>query len=449
MGKLFGTDGIRGVANEYPMTPEFALNFGRAVGHHLGNSKRAVILIGRDTRISGQMIESAIAAGCCSMGVDVILAGIIPTPGVAFLTNAQGAAAGVVVSASHNPFYDNGIKVFGADGYKLSDGIEEALEKGLLDGDLTTASKSIRETGKIEICTDGGDRYKEFLKKCLPKSCRLNNFKIALDCANGATYSLAPELFSDLGADVHALYTKPDGKNINEGCGSQHPQNLSEKVKKISANIGLAFDGDGDRLIAVDETGDTLTGDQILAICARYLKDNGQLKSNTVVSTVMSNIGLGKALQEMGVENIITGVGDRQVMEEMRKCGAVLGGEESGHTVFLEHQTTGDGLLTALKLLEIMQIENKPLSELKSIMSIFPQVLINVDVKHKPPLESLPAVTAAIRQTEEDLAGKGRVLVRYSGTQPQCRVMVESLNTEDTSFFCDKIAKVIKEVIGS
>ena len=449
MGKLFGTDGIRGVANEYPMTPEMALKFGLAVGHHFGVSNRSAILIGRDTRISGQMIESAIAAGCCSMGVDVILAGVIPTPGIAFLTKVLGAVAGVVVSASHNPYFDNGIKVFDADGFKLSDGMEESLEKSILHDDQATAAKSIRETGKIDVLNNGGNRYKKFLKQCLSKSCRFKNFKIALDCANGATYSLAPKLFSELGADVYDLHTKPDGKNINDGCGSQHPQYLAQKVKDTDANIGLAFDGDGDRLIAVDETGAVLTGDQVLAICARYLKENGQLKNNTVISTVMSNMGLGKALQEMGAENVITGVGDRYVMEEMRKQGAILGGEESGHMVFLEHQTTGDGMLTALKLLEIMSIEKKPLSELKKVMTVFPQVLINVDVKSKPPLESLPGVMAAIRQVEKDLAGKGRVLVRYSGTQPQCRVMVESLNTEDTNFFCDKIARVIKETIGS
>jgi phosphoglucosamine mutase len=449
MGKLFGTDGIRGVANEYPMTPEMALKFGRAAGHHFGGTKRATILIGRDTRISGQMIEAAIAAGCCSIGVDVLIAGVIPTPGVAFLTRALGAAAGIVVSASHNPYFDNGIKVFDTDGFKLSDRVEAALAKSILDGDHATTAASIREIGKIETLADGSERYKEFLKQCLPKNRRIENFKIAVDCANGATYSLAPKLFSELGADVRALFTEPDGKNINNGCGSQHPQDLAEKVKEIGAHIGLAFDGDGDRLVAVDETGAILTGDQVLAICARYLKENGRLKNNTVVSTVMSNMGLGEALKKMGIENVITGVGDRYVMEEMRKQSTVIGGEESGHTVFLDHQTTGDGMLTALKLLEIMSIENKPLSELKKIMTVFPQVLINVDVKSKPPLESLSEVMATIRQVEKELTGKGRVLVRYSGTQSQCRVMVESLNIEDTRFFCDKIAKVIDEVIGS
>ena len=448
MGKLFGTDGIRGVANEYPMTPEMALKFGRAVGHHFGESKRSAILIGRDTRISGQMIESAIVAGTCSMGLDVLLAGVIPTPGVAYLTKALGAAAGVVVSASHNPYFDNGIKVFDAGGFKLTDKKEETLEKSILDNDHATAAKLIREMGTIKNLNNGGERYKEFLKNCLPESCRFENFRIALDCANGAAYSLAPKLFYELGAEVYTLYTEPDGKNINNECGSQHPQNLAEKVKEIGANIGLAFDGDGDRLIAVDETGVVLTGDQVLAICARYFKEKGRLKNNIVVSTVMSNMGLKETLKEMAVKNIITGVGDRYVMEEMLKRGSVLGGEESGHTVFLEHQTTGDGMLTALKLLEVMANENKPLSNLKKVMTVFPQVLISVDVKSKPPLESLPDVMAAIRKVEQDIDGKGRVLVRYSGTQPQCRVMVEGPTEAGTRRYCERIAKVIRESIG-
>ncbi|MFZ0131267.1 MAG: phosphoglucosamine mutase [Desulfobacterales bacterium] len=449
MGKLFGTDGIRGVANQYPMTAEMALKVGRVLGHHFGNSGRSAILIGRDTRISGQMIESAIAAGCCSMGVDVVLAGVVPTPGVAFLTREMGAASGVVVSASHNPYFDNGIKVFDARGFKLSDKVENALETTLLDGDLAATAGMIREIGKINGLDTGGDQYEQFLTRCFPTDCRLDNLKIVLDCANGATSFLAPRLFSELGAEVCALYVEPDGKNINEGCGSQHPQNLAEKVRVTGADIGLAFDGDGDRLIAVDETGAVLTGDQVLAICARYLKKNGRLKNNVVVSTVMSNMGLGESLRKEGIKNVITGVGDRYVMEEMHQQGAVLGGEDSGHTVFLDHQTTGDGMLTALKLLEIIQSENRPLSELKKAMMVFPQVLINVDVNSKPPLVSLPNVTATICQVEKDLAGKGRVLVRYSGTQPQCRVMVEGPNADDTNLFCNKIAEAVKNLIGS
>lgn len=449
MGKLFGTDGIRGVANQYPMTAEMALKVGRALGHHFGNSGRSAILIGRDTRISGQMIESAIAAGCCSMGIDVILAGVIPTPGVAYLTKKLGAAAGVVVSASHNPFFDNGIKVFDGKGFKLSDGVENALETILLDEDLAAAAGAIRENGRITGLGTGGNQYKQYLTRCFPTDRRLDNLKIVLDCANGATSFLAPRLFSELGADVFALYVEPDGKNINDGCGSQHPQGMAEKVKATGADIGLAFDGDGDRLIAVDETGAVLTGDQVLAICARYLKRHGRLDNNVVVSTVMSNMGLGESMKKEGIKNFVTGVGDRYVMEEMHRQGAVLGGEDSGHTVFLDHQTTGDGMLTALKLLEVIQSESRPLSELKKVMTVFPQVLINVDVKTKPPLESLSDVTAAIRQVEKDLAGKGRVLVRYSGTQPQCRVMVEGPNAEETNLLCNKIAEAVKNLIGS
>jgi phosphoglucosamine mutase len=449
MGKLFGTDGIRGVANEYPMTPEMALKVGQAVGLHFGGAKKSAILIGRDTRISGQMIESALVAGFCSVGIDVMRAGVVPTPGVAYLTNATGASAGIVVSASHNPYYDNGIKLFDANGFKLSEIIEKTIEKNILDGGTSASSKTTSNIGKVNNLADHEERYTDHLKRSLSKECCISGFKVALDCANGATHRIAPILFTDLGASVETFFDDPDGQNINDGCGSQQPHILAEKVKEAGADIGFAFDGDGDRLIAVDDTSQILTGDQILAICAGYLKSRGKLKNNIVVSTVMSNIGLGEALKEMGIENVITGVGDRYVMEEMRKQGAIIGGEESGHTVFLDHQTTGDGMLTALKLLEIMAIEKKPLSKLKKVMTVFPQVLINVDVNSKPPLETMPEVKSAIRQVEKELDGKGRVLVRYSGTQPQCRVMVESLNTEDTRFFCEKIAKVIKEAIGS
>ena len=449
MGKLFGTDGIRGVANEYPMTPEMALKVGQAVGLHFGGTKGSTVLIGRDTRISGQMIESALVAGFCSVGVDVMRAGVVPTPGVAYLTNVTKASAGIVVSASHNPYYDNGIKLFDSNGFKLSEKIEETLEQHIWGNDALAPSKTNSNIGKVNELTDHGERYKDHLKRSLSKKCRISDFKVVLDCANGATHRIAPALFTELGISAEAFFADPDGQNINDGCGSQHPHILAEKVKNADADIGFAFDGDGDRLIAVDETGHILTGDQILAICARYLKSTGRLKNNIVVSTVMSNMGLGEALKKMGIENMITGVGDRYVMEKMRKQGAVLGGEESGHTVFLEDQTTGDGMLTALKLLEVMAMESKPLSELKKVMTVFPQVLINVDVKSKPPLETIPEVLAAIRHVKTELTGKGRVLVRYSGTQPQCRVMVESLNTEDTRFFCDKIAKVVKKVIGS
>ena len=449
MSQLFGTDGIRGLANEYPMTPEVAVKVGRAVGRHFGNSERSAVVIGRDTRISGTMIESAIIAGCCSVGCDAVACGVLPTPGIAFTTQKNGAAAGVVVSASHNPYYDNGIKIFDDKGYKLSDDTEQLIENLILkDGPLKKVSESIRKTGRKVELVDGEKQYADFLTDSLHKGCNFDGMTIVLDCANGATYKIAPKLFASLGASVEALFTKPDGENINFKCGSQHPESLVNRVLELNAHIGLAFDGDGDRMVAVDEKGNVLTGDHILAICAQYFKKNGVLRNNTVVSTVMSNMGLGVALKNMGIQNEIAGVGDRYVLERMVATDAVLGGEESGHTVFLNHQTTGDGLLSALILIEIMVSENRPLSDLKSVMTIFPQVLINVDVTHKPPLDELNEVQAVIHQVEKELAGKGRVLVRYSGTQPQCRIMVEGPNAADTEKYSYEIAQVIKNIIG-
>lgn len=448
MGKLFGTDGIRGVANQYPMTPEMALNVGRAVAGCLSADNDAKILIGRDTRISGSMIESALISGICSIGSDVLLAGIMPTPGIAHLTTLLQASAGLVVSASHNPYFDNGIKVFNAEGFKLSDEKELEVEEAVLSEALARRSRSIKNTGSVHRIPKAEKSYTEFLRRTLPPEIDFKGVKIVIDCSNGATYRIAPDLFNTLGAWVEALFVEPDGKNINENCGSQHPQVLAHKVKAKEADIGLAFDGDGDRLIAVDENGTILTGDQILAICADYLKRKGALTNNTVVSTVMSNMGLNVAFNERSIKHIITGVGDRHVVTKMLAGGAVLGGEESGHTVFLNHQTTGDGMLTALKLIEVMITENKPLSELKTIMTVFPQVLINVEVKSKPELKMLPEITAVIETVEKNLSGKGRVLVRYSGTQPQCRVMVEGSTEGETRRFCQEIADVIKDKIG-
>jgi phosphoglucosamine mutase len=449
MDRLFGTDGIRGVANEYPMTPEMVLKIGRAVAAYLGTANNSAIVIGKDTRISGSMLESGLISGICSMGGDAMLAGIMPTPGVAFLTASLPASAGLVVSASHNPYYDNGVKIFGSDGYKLSDEIEQEIESYIMDDALAEKAGKIRETGKVQIVTAAKKHYKLFLKRSLPTGVNFNRLKIAIDCSNGATCNVAPELFAELGTDLEAFFTEPDGMNINANCGSQHPDVLADKVIGIGANIGLAFDGDGDRLIAVDEKGDVLTGDQIIAICAKHMQQKGALKNNVVVSTVMSNMGLGVALSKMGILHVTTRVGDRYVMEEMLAHGAVLGGEDSGHTVFLEHQTTGDGMLTALKLIEVMLSENKPLSELKSVMPVFPQVLINVEVKSKPQLETLQEIKDAIHNVEEKLKGQGRVLVRYSGTQPQCRVMVEGPTEGETRRYCRQIADIVAEKIGA
>ncbi|UCH19584.1 MAG: phosphoglucosamine mutase [Deltaproteobacteria bacterium] len=445
MGKLFGTDGIRGIANEYPMTPEMALKIGRAVANFVKGEK---IVIGKDTRISGDMIESAIVSGICSAGANPYLSGVLPTPGVAYLTRSLHAAAGIVISASHNPFFDNGIKLFQAKGFKLSDDEEAEIERLVLAEKTSSTRSPGPETGKIYTLNDACNRYTNFLKSTMPKNYSLKGMKIVLDCSNGATYVVAPDLFSDLGAEVEAISIGPDGKNINEKCGSQHPATLIKKVVQTGADIGLAFDGDGDRLIAVDEKGAAVSGDQILAICAKIIKQNGKLTNNCAVSTVMSNFGLGLAFKEMGINHIITDVGDRYVVNQMLAHGAMIGGEDSGHMIFLENHTTGDGLLTALKLIEAMQVEKRSLSELKNIMTVYPQVLINVKVKNKPDIKNIPEIQEAIQSVENKLKGQGRVLVRYSGTQLKCRVMVEGPSKRETKQHCQQIADIVKEKIG-
>jgi phosphoglucosamine mutase len=449
MSKLFGTDGIRGVANEYPMTPEMAVNIGRAIAELFGgNDKRSKIVIGKDTRISGQMIEYALVSGICSMGADAYLAGILPTPGVAFMASSTGANAGIMISASHNPFYDNGIKIFNGDGYKLSDEKEAEIEQLILNENIALLTKSDRDIGRVFEIADAIGRYENFLKITVPKSNYFKGFKIVLDCSNGATFRVAPAIFYELGADVEALFVSPDGKNINDNCGSQHPEILQKKVLEKGADIGLAFDGDGDRLIAVDEKGAVTTGDQILAACAKFMKQKGLLKGNQVVSTVMSNMGLGVALKEMGIKHTVAEVGDRYVMEKMIASGAVLGGEDSGHMIFLAHHTTGDGVLTALRLIEAMKEESKPLSELCKIMTIFPQVLMNVEVKHKPDLRTVPDIKDAIKSIEKSLGAKGRVLVRYSGTQQICRIMVEGPTIDETRRYCQHLSDIVKDILG-
>jgi len=365
------------------------------------------------------------------------------------MTSSMGANAGIVISASHNPFYDNGIKIFNKEGFKLSDEKEKEIEHIVLNGRTASMCKSIRDAGRAYKIEDAAKKYADFLKSALGEGFSMNGMKIVMDCANGATYQVAPELFKKLGADVKSIYTDPDGKNINENCGSQHPEALIEIVLQKEADIGLAFDGDGDRLIAVDENGSVLTGDQILAVCANMLKLSSKLNNNLVISTIMSNMGLKVALKDMGIEHIITNVGDRYVMEQMVSSGSVLGGEDSGHTIFLNHHTTGDGILSALKLIESMKFESKPLSEIKRVMTVFPQSLINVEVKSKPEISSIPAVQEAIRSVEKDLGEKGRVLVRYSGTQPICRVMVEGPTEEETQRYCKQISDVIQKELGS
>ncbi len=449
MGKLFGTDGVRGVANEYPMTSEMALNIGRATAHlfkRVGHTPN--IIIGKDTRISGYMIENALVSGICSMGVNAILVGPMPTPGVAFLTSSMRADAGIVISASHNPFQDNGIKIFSNDGYKLPDEKELEIEHLIFSNNMHTLHPSPNELGKAYRIDDAKGRYIVFLKNTFPKKYTLEGTKVVLDCSHGATYRVAPETFFELGADVTSIFDEPNGHNINDNCGSQHPETLAEEVVKQKAAVGFAFDGDGDRLIAVDEKGKVLTGDQVIAICAKTMKEEGTLNNNLAVCTVMSNIGLGEALKELGIDRAVTQVGDRYVLEEMRARGAAIGGEDSGHVIYLNHHTTGDGIITALQVMAVMIKEQKPLSELATLMKVFPQKLINIDVKSKPEISTVPEIVQTIESVEKELDKRGRVLVRYSGTQNMCRVMVEGPTDEKVKKCCKQIADVVKEKLG-
>jgi phosphoglucosamine mutase len=449
MGKLFGTDGVRGVANEYPMTAEMALNIGRATAHLFKRRAHVPrIIIGKDTRVSGYMFENALVSGICSMGVNALLVGPLPTPGIAFATSSMRADAGIVISASHNPFQDNGIKIFSSDGFKLPDERELEIEQLIFSNNMDTLHPSPNELGKAYRIEDTRGRYIVFLKNTFPKDYSLEGTRVVLDCAHGATYRVAPETFFELGADVTSLFDEPNGENINDNCGSQHPETLAEEVVKRKADVGFAFDGDGDRLIAVDENGSILTGDQIMAICAKEMKREGKLSNNLLVSTVMSNIGLGIALKELGIDYATTKVGDRYVLEEMQTKGAAIGGEESGHVIFLEHHTTGDGIITALQVMAAMQTQEKPLSELAKVMTVFPQKLINVDVKSKPELSTIPEIGDVIKDVEKQLGDRGRVLVRYSGTQSMCRVMVEGPSPEDTERYCRGIADVIRDKLG-
>jgi phosphoglucosamine mutase len=449
MGKLFGTDGIRGIANQHPMTAEMAMNVGRAIAYlskREGHTPR--IVIGKDTRLSGDMFESALIAGACSMGANAISVGVVPTPGVAFLAQNMRADAGIVISASHNPMQDNGIKIFKGDGFKLTDERENQIEEMIFANNMHKLHPAPKELGKISRMDDAPGRYVDFLKQTFPQDLNPEGMKIVLDCSNGATYRVAPATFTELGVEVVTLFDQPDGKNINLHCGSQHPEALAAEVIRQKADAGFAFDGDGDRMIAVDERGTVLTGDQALAICSVILKKEGKLANNLVVRTVMSNLGLSVAFQKLDIDSVFAGVGDRYVLEEMLAKGAIIGGEDSGHLIFLQYHTTGDGMITALQVLAAMRKEGKPLSELASVMNIFPQMLINLDVKIKPPIEFVPEIMAAIKQAEEALGDKGRVLVRYSGTQNMCRVMVEGPTKEETERHCRRIADVVEKILA-
>ena len=449
MGKLFGTDGIRGEANRYPMDAAIAFSVGQAVANLFRKTgHRTRVVIGKDTRISGYMLESSLEAGVSSMGGISYLVRVLPTPGIAFIAQSMRADAGIVISASHNPYQDNGIKIFSGSGFKLSDEQEETIENLILSGKLPEMVPEAKEMGRAYRMEDAPGRYIVFLKNTFPRDLSMEGMKVVIDAANGATYRVCPAAFTELGASVDVIHNNPDGLNINDNCGSQYTQNLEKRVVETGATIGLAFDGDGDRLIAVDEKGHTITGDQILIICAKALKDQGRLKNDLLVSTVMSNLGLTFACKKYGFKHHATKVGDRYVLEDMLRLGAVIGGEESGHMIFLDHHTTGDGIITALQLIAAMIRENKPLSELARMMEVFPQKLINVPVKSKPDISTVPQVVAAIKQTEAELGDRGRVLVRYSGTQNACRVMVEGPTDDLTQKYCKQIADAVKAALG-
>jgi phosphoglucosamine mutase len=449
VAELFGTDGIRGEANRPPMDAIMALSVGQAVVHLLKKeSNRCRVIIGRDTRISGPMLENALVAGITSMGGDPYLAGILPTPAIAYLAKSLGFDAGVVISASHNPYQDNGIKIFSGEGFKLTDEQEKGLEMLIRVGKVSEMVPPARELGQPHPLEDAEERYLDFLKTSFPSSFSLKGTRIIIDTANGATYRVAPEAFSRFGAQVEVIHNEPDGLNINDRCGSQHTVDLQNRVVEKSADLGLAFDGDGDRLIAVDEKGRRLTGDQILVICAKSLKDRGKLRHDLLVSTVMSNLGLTVACKKYGFNRIATKVGDRHVLEDMLRLGAAIGGEESGHLIFLDRHTTGDGIMAAMQLLAVMIREGKPLSELASLMEIYPQKLINVSVQSKPDITSIPSLARIIKKVESELGDRGRVLVRYSGTEDLCRVMVEGPSEDLTDKYCRQIADAIRNALG-
>ena len=449
MGKLFGTDGIRGVANEEPMTPETVVKLGRAAAYLFKTKAgRHSIVIGKDTRLHGYMLECALTSGICSMGVDVLLVGPLPTPGIAFITRSLRADAGIVISASHNPFKDNGIKFFSGEGLKLPDEMEERMEALITGREIERLRPLAAEIGKAYRINDAAGRYIEFAKGTVPKGVSFQGVKVVVDCAHGATYKVAPTILNELGAVVIPVNIQPNGININDRCGSLYPDVVKKAVLEHRADIGISYDGDGDRAILVDETGAVVDGDHILAICALDLKRSGLLCSDTLVATVMSNIGLELCLREAGIRMVRVPVGDRYVLEEMLRHGYNLGGEQSGHIVFLDHNTTGDGVVTALQVLSLMVKRQERLSQLRQCMTVCPQLLVNVQVTEKPDLGSIPAIQAVISDAEAQLNGSGRVLVRYSGTEPVARVMVEGTDAEQVKFLARSIAEAIEKELG-
>ncbi|WP_407370666.1 phosphoglucosamine mutase [Carnobacterium sp.] len=449
MGKYFGTDGVRGVANS-ELTPELAFKLGRYGGYvltqHAEGEEHPRVLVGRDTRISGEMLESALIAGLLSVGIEVMKLGVISTPGVAYLTRIQGAAAGVMISASHNPAPDNGIKFFGSDGFKLSDDTELEIEALLDEENDNLPRPSAKGLGTVDEYPEGALKYTQFLQQTIPND--LAGLQVCLDGANGATSPLLNRLFADLETEFDVMASTPNGLNINDGVGSTHPEGLAKFVVEKGADAGLAFDGDGDRVIAVDELGNIIDGDKIMFICGKYLQEKGRLKKDTIVSTVMSNLGFHKAIEANNMIALQTKVGDRYVVEEMRKNGYNFGGEQSGHMVFLDYNTTGDGILSGIQLLNVMKETGKKLSELAEEVQTYPQKLVNIRVSDKNGAMDVPAIKAIIEEVESEMNGDGRILVRPSGTEPLLRVMAEAPTQEKVDLYVDRIASVVKQEIG-
>jgi phosphoglucosamine mutase len=447
--RLFGTDGVRGIANMHPMTTEVAMQLGRAAAYVFKHDdRRSRIVIGKDTRLSGYMIENALAAGICSMGVDVLLVGPLPTPGIAFLTASMRADAGVVISASHNPYQDNGIKFFARDGFKLPDEVELQIEDLIFSDRIDSLRPTADAVGKAFRVDDAIGRYIVFVKNTFPKELDLTGLRIVLDCAHGAAYRVAPAVLEELGAEVFAYGVKPNGTNINAGCGSTHPEVIAAAVHEHGADLGIALDGDADRCIFVDERGREVDGDHIMAICGIEMLERDALPQRTLVATVMSNMGLDIALRKAGGQVVKTDVGDRYVVEEMRRGGYGFGGEQSGHMVFLEHNSTGDGIISALQVLAILQKTGKPLSELASVMTALPQVLVNVRVRERRKIEDLPEVAEMIAEVEARLGDAGRVLIRYSGTEPLLRIMLEGRDQGEITGMANNIARLVTSLIG-
>lgn len=447
--KLFGTDGIRGRANEFPITAEVALRMGKAVANvlHSSGPNRNRVLIGKDTRISGYMLETALTSGLVSTGMDVFMVGPLPTPAVAHLTQSMGATAGIMITASHNPYEDNGMKIFGPDGYKLTDELENLIERHILGQEPEPPPLAPRQIGKAHRIDDARGRYIEYAKHTA-NNIPLHGLKVVVDCGHGAAYFIAPLIFKELGAEVITTGIQPDGLNINSGCGALHPENAGEWVRRCDADLGVSFDGDADRVIFTDANGHTVSGDSILALCAIGLHEQGKLKHDTLVATVMSNLGLKEAMNQHGIKLEITAVGDRHVIECIRKNGYSFGGENSGHLIFADHATTGDGIISALQVMRMMRERNSTLAQLAAVLNEYPTQLVNIPVASTPPIQSLPKLSQLMRKATTEFGSNGRHLIRYSGTENKIRVLVEHRQLEECHLWIHKFSAAIREEIG-